>query len=86
MFYITLTHLLLFSSSLSRLTKSRVLLLTLFGNLTLILIKHANKTPIVNQASSSGLPSLVLNLYLPPPPTITEDMAGVLGIYSCVIS
>lgn len=66
-FYVTLTHLLLFPFTLSRLSSSRFLLLTLFVNLTIILTKHANKTPSVNQASSSGLLSLVIRLYLPPP-------------------
>lgn len=87
MFHVTVTHLLLFPSSLSRLTYYRFLLVTLFGNLSLILIKHDNKTPSVNQAPSSGLPSLVINLYLSPHPLkIIEDTADVLGMYSCVIS
>lgn len=77
-----MTHLLLLPSSLSTLTYYRFLLLTLFGNLSLILIKHDNKTPSVNQALSSDLPSLVINLYLFffPSLKIIEDMAGVLGM------
>lgn len=80
MFHVRVTHLLLLPSSLSRLTYYSFLLVTLFGNLSLILIKHDNKTPSVNQAPSSGLPSLVINLYLSPRPLkIIEDNGRCVG-------